>query len=92
MTNVYLVRPSEVLTWAFDWATNWLPSGDSISTYAWTIYDGPSQASGVTLSGASSATVTVPASLTSGKVYHLKTIITTADGLTGERDIVMRCA
>lgn len=90
--GVYLQDPDSKLDWQHDW-TGWISDGDSIASRQWTIYDGPTAATGVTLVNSTSAAVTVPkSSLTAGKIYRLTEHIVTANGLEYDQSIIIRCA
>ena len=78
--------PGDTLTWSNDW-TDFLASGDSISSRVWTIDPDTSPS---LLSGITGATVTV-AGLTAGTVYSLTEKITTANGVVAERSTTIRC-
>lgn len=69
--------------------TNWLNSGDSISSVAWSINPtGPTLASESESSGV--ATIQVDGGVL-GNVYRLTARATTAAGLVDDRSIVLRC-
>ncbi len=78
--------PADTLDWSNDW-TDFLAGGDSISSRLWTIDPDTSPS---LLTGATNAAVKV-AGLTAGTVYALSEAITTANGIVGERSIVIRC-
>lgn len=85
-----LVDPDSVLDWQHDW-TDSLAQGVSISSRQWSIT--PSNGTSPetpTLSGSTTATVTV-SGLQAGKVYRLTEHIVTTNGLEDERTIVLRC-
>ncbi|WP_349318052.1 PKD domain-containing protein [Chitinophaga sp. MM2321] len=62
-------------------------AGATISGYAWTILSG----TGITLSNANTATVTVN-SLSNGNSYTLRLTVTDSNGLTGTDDVVISVA
>lgn len=78
--------PTDVLDWTNDW-TDFLADGDSISTRLWTINPDTSPS---LLSSETTAAVLV-SNLTAGIVYVLAEAVVTANGITGERSIVIRC-
>lgn len=82
-----VMDPDDKLDWSHDW-TDFLASGDSISSRVWSINP---DASPTLLSNTTSASVTVDG-LTAGVVYRLSEKITTANGLDGERSLTIRCA
>ena len=91
--SVKLVGPGEKLDWAFDWATNVLDSenGETISSHAWTLYDGPSSTSDVAITGGTTATVFVPDGLVPGKVYRLDCSVLTSAGRKYQGGYTLRC-
>jgi hypothetical protein len=78
--------PGDTLDWSNDW-TDFLAGGDSISSRQWTINPDTSP---TLLTNATTAAVKV-AGLTKGLTYILTEAITTANGVVGERSIVIRC-
>jgi len=78
--------PSAVLDYTINWAS-WLPSGDTISTSAWTV------PSGLTSASASNTTTTATVWLsggTAGQVYRVTNKVVTAGSRTDERTIMIR--
>ena len=76
-------RPDEKLEYQFDW-TDWLASGETIDTRAWTI-----DPVGPTLADIATAVVTV-SGLEFGKIYRLQEAITTSLDQIGVRAITIR--
>lgn len=91
MADAYqLIDPQSVLDFQHDW-TDWLASGDSISSRQWTI----APLNGTTpetpsLSNSTSAAVTV-SGCQAGKVYRLTEHVVTANGIEADRTITLRC-
>lgn len=79
----YLQDPDEKLDWQHDWSA-WLGAGDSIASRQWTI-----SPTGPTLTNDTTAAVTVTG-MTRGQVYRLAEKVTTANGIIGERSVVIR--
>ena len=79
--------PDSVLDYAFDWS-EWLESGESISSHVITVDDGITNDS----SGNSTTAVTVWLSGgTAGTNYNIACKIVTGAGRTVERSITIRC-
>lgn len=90
MTIIYAFDkdPDEVLDFTIDWS-DWLPSGDTISTSAWTV------PSGITEDSKSNDTTKTWIFLsggTDGTEYKLTNTITTAGGRTAQRTIQIKVA
>lgn len=79
-----LIRQGEKLDFSFDW-TSFLSTGDSVSAHSWSV-----SPADPTLGNISGAVVTIEG-CTFGKVYRLKEVMTTVNGLKGERTISLRC-
>lgn len=80
-----LVRSGERLDFTFDWG-DWLGVGDSIAGYLWSAEpDGD-----LTLTNPTGAVVTVDG-FVAGEVYRLISTVTTAQGIVGSRQLVLRC-
>lgn len=83
-----LKDPAAVLDYGLDWS-EWLPDGDTIAASTWTVPTGLTVDSDtfndvhttVWLSGG-----------TAGQVYQVVNQITTAEGRTDERTLVIQCA
>ena len=87
MSRYVLMDPDENLNWSNDWSTNFLVSGETISSRVWTL---DPDASPTLLSSATVAAVRV-SGLTAGVVYQLKEKVSTTNSNDGERSITIRC-
>lgn len=88
MGLVKLIDPDETLDYTVDWS-DWLASGDTISTASWSV-----SPTGPTLSGDTSTTTTAStfiAGCTRAVVYQLTNRIVTAAARTAERSVTLRC-
>ena len=77
---------SAVLDYTIDWGTDWLVTGDTISTSTWTAQ------SGVTIDSSSNTSTTATAWISggsNGRGYTVKNRIVTAGGRTEERSILI---
>lgn len=84
--GLYTQDPSEVLSYTIDWS-DWLSTGDTISTSAWTADEG------LTVAGGGNTTTTATVVVSGGVVrylYRVKNTITTAGGNTGVRVLKIR--
>jgi hypothetical protein len=86
----YLVDPNDRLDWAHDWE-DFLSVGDSIASRIWTIRPMNEGTPSTPVLANSTGAIVVVSGLIAGRVYHLSEKITTANGLIGERTIVLRC-
>lgn len=88
---VKLKDPDSVIDFGFNWATNYLATGETISTSTWAVTP-----SGLTLASTATNT-TSQASIfvsggTAGQIYRLANTITTSLSRTVERTIQIRVA
>ena len=85
MSLVKMKDPDEVLPYTIDWS-DWLVGGDTVSTSSWsaTLLTVDSDTNDTT-----TTTVTTSAG-TAGQAVRVTNRITTVNGLTGERSIVVR--
>jgi hypothetical protein len=84
MATSFIKDPNAVLDYKWDW-TQWLPSGDTISTALVTIADGD-----VAINSQSNTTTSVTAWISAGTVStkaHLTARVVTAQGRTDDRTI-----
>lgn len=83
----FLKDPDSVLDYAFDWS-EWLESGESISSHSITV------AGGITKDSSSNSSTIVSVWLsggTTGTSYNIACEIVTSGGRTVERSITIRC-
>ncbi|MFQ6016770.1 MAG: hypothetical protein ACE5KF_01115 [Kiloniellaceae bacterium] len=92
-----LIDPAETLDYTCDWSA-FLDDGgspsDTISTSSWRITPQTGSPQAPDLSGATNTTSTATIKVTGaalGQVYLLSNKIVTAQGLTAERSITLRC-
>lgn len=88
MAAFYLIDPASKIDYSIDW-TNWLAAGDTIATSVWEIFPLGPTLSEASVSGMS--TITYIEGCTAGSVHRLTNRISTAQGRTDERSIVLRC-
>jgi hypothetical protein len=87
MAQIYTKDPDAVLDFAFDWATNWLATGETISSHTITVETGLTKDS----DSESSGVVTVW--LSGGEAeeeYDVACKIVTSAGRTDERTMTIR--
>lgn len=82
--------PDEKLDWRNDWS-DWLNVNDGVESSVWSISPGEVELSGDLIETSANITTVIVSGLELGKSYQLKNIVTTYDGLIGERDITIRC-
>lgn len=80
----------EVLDWNQDW-TDWVPTGDVITSSDWTIHPYGPTLSGATLDAQNKFTTITVADLEPGISYQLLNIVVTNMGRVGSREIIIRC-
>lgn len=83
----YIIDPSDVLDWKFDW-TNWLQEGEAILAYVLTVSEG------ITLDTDSESEGVVTywlSNCTAGNWYKVACKITTNAGRTKERTMYFHC-
>ena len=85
--STYIQDPSAKLDYAEDFS-QWLPTGDSLSTATWTVPSGLTQPQTATLVGAK-ATVWL-AGGTVGQVYTVSVHVVTAQGREDDRSFTVR--
>lgn len=86
MTTTWQKDPEAVLDWDFDWS-DWLESGETISSYVVTV------PTGITLAADGRVGAVITAWLSGGTVgspYRVECKITTSDGRTDERSLTIR--
>lgn len=86
MASEYIKDPDANLDYPFDWS-DWLPSGDTISSVTWVVSSGLIQ--GTTSNTATSATIWLSGG-TSGNAYSVTCRITTSQGRIEDRTITIR--
>lgn len=87
MSGPYLKDPNAVLDYRHDWAS-WLASGETIATSIWSVAP-----AGLAVDSETETTTTATVWLsggTVGQVYRVTNRITTNQGRTEERTIVIR--
>lgn len=86
--QVHVKDPGAILDYTINWGGGYLQSGESVSTSVWSIF--PSDITQVIASNtASSASITVSGGVV-GRLYQLSNRITTSQGRTDERSIIVR--
>lgn len=86
--QVHVKDPEAILDYAVNWAGGYLQSGETLLSSSWTIF--PSDIAQVTASNtATAATITVSGGVV-GRLYQLSNRITTSQGRTDERSIIVR--
>ena len=88
MADFLLIDPSARVDYSVDW-TDWMAAGDAIATSAWEIAPSGPTLTGETVAGA--ATQVFVENCVAAGVYRLTNRITTNQGRTDERSIVLRC-
>jgi hypothetical protein len=91
MSDSYIKDPNAVLDYAFDWATEWMPAGDSISTASWGIDVAPDAS--LTINSTSIVAGNPTAFLgggTAGSDYVVRCRITTTQGRIDDRSVLVR--
>lgn len=97
MGSSFIKDPSAVLDFRFDWAaltngsgdSDWLVSGETISSYAVTVEDGLTKDSDGKTDSDTSVTVWLSGG-TAGRDYTVSCEITTDQGRTDERSVEVR--
>lgn len=82
--------PGEKVDYHQDW-TEWMESGDTISSSSWTIEPVGPTLSGEAVAGGEPVTTVFVEDLELGISYELRNTIVTEEGRTGVRDITLRC-
>lgn len=93
MSGPFLKDPDAVIDYSFDWAVDYLAGGESITASSWVIL--PQGAAGdLTVDNippVSSGVTSVFVSMgIAGKIYRLTNRITTNQGRTDERTLIIR--
>ena len=79
--------PESTLGYQIDWS-NWLPSGDEVSTSSWSVETISGDTDNLSTTGDTSNTTTTTVTLTggtSGNIYKVYNTVTTANGNTVRR-------
>lgn len=90
--------PAEIIDFSFDWDDDWLVTNETIDTSSWAItpQSGASPEDDLEINGTPTKTTTTTTAFVrggvAGRTYHLKNTITTSEGRTGERTVVIRVA
>lgn len=93
MSGPYLKDPAAVIDYSFDWAANYLAGGENITSSSWSILpagdagDLSIDSTPVPVAGVTSVFV---AQGIAGKIYQLTNHITTDQGRTDERSVMIR--
>lgn len=87
--SVFVKDPDEVIDYQHNWSTNYLASGEDISTSVWAVTPTGSLTIDSESETITTATVFVSGG-TRGKVYRLTNKITTTASRTAERTITVR--
>lgn len=87
---VFPKDPNAVMDYTIDW-TNWLNSGATIQTSTWTVPSDLTKVSDARDAGNKKTTVVLSGgSATLGTLYQVENRITTSDGLTEDRSLLIR--
>lgn len=86
--QVHVKDPGAVLDYSVNWAGGYLQSGETLSSSVWTIF--PADMTQASASNTTQiATITVSGGVV-GRLYQLSNRITTNQGRTDERSVIVR--
>lgn len=86
--QVHVKDPGAVLDYAVNWAGGYLQSGETLLSSSWTIFPGD-MAQVAASNTATAAIITVSGGVV-GRLYELSNRVTTSQGRTDERSIIVR--
>ena len=89
--TLLLKDPQAVLDYAIDWGVDYLGEDDILTASAWSV--DPDEAGGVQVVGSSAGDTIATAQVNggiAGRIYRLSNRVTTLNGRTDERSIVIR--
>ena len=89
--TLLLKDPQAVLDYAIDWGIDYLGAGDILTASSWSVE--PDEAGGVQVVGSSVGDTVSTVQVTggsSGRIYRLSNQVTTLNGRTDDRSIVLR--